>query len=180
MKPGDPTFIGWTITVGYLATAGLCLHRATGLDSRPLERAGLRGVWFTFGLFLFAMGLNKQLDLQLVVTDIGRRMARAQGWYENRGLVQIAFVVLLGLLLMSVGALLLIAARRHLAETALAFVGAGILVVFILLRAISYDVRDVLLRIGDTNVTGSLELLGTLLIAIAALRTQTDPSDQRR
>ena len=165
MKPGDFTVLGWTITAGYLVTSFLCLRRGTA----SLE-AGDKRVWLALGLFLLGMGLNKQLDLQLLVTDIGRRLAHVQGWYEQRGLVQIGFVVILGLFLASVGAWLLWGAREHLDETGLAFLGTGVLVLFVLLRAISYDVRDVLLRIGDWNATGLLEIFGTVLIAIAALR----------
>ena len=170
MKAGDFTLIGWTITLAYLTTSFLCFRRSWAAPA-----GGSRRVWTAFGLFLLGMGANKQLDLQLVVTDVGRRMAHAQGWYESRGLVQVGFVAGLGLILLSFGLWLLFGARNHLAETALAFAGTSILVLFVLLRAISFDVRDVLLRIGDTNVTGLLELLGTVLIAAAALRRESAP-----
>ena len=34
-------------------------------------------------ILLLLLGINKQLDLQTLLKDVGRRMAKANGWYEH-------------------------------------------------------------------------------------------------
>ena len=47
---------------------------------------------------LIVLGINKQLDFQTLLTEIGRKIAHAQGWYEQRQEVQVIFVSLLMLI----------------------------------------------------------------------------------
>jgi hypothetical protein len=44
---------------------------------------------------LFALGINKQLDLQTALTELGRVLALSQGWYEQRQVVQFWFIAAL-------------------------------------------------------------------------------------
>ena len=45
-----------------------------------------------------ALGVNKQLDLQTLFTQLARDLAMAQGWYEERRRYQVAFIIAIGLL----------------------------------------------------------------------------------
>ncbi|HEY8942673.1 MAG TPA: hypothetical protein VIM73_00370, partial [Polyangiaceae bacterium] len=81
---GDPTVTGWVTVVAYLATAVSCTLLALRIPrvAGPLNRERL--LWGLLAAAFFALGLNKQLDLQSAVTEIGRIVAAKQGWYEQR------------------------------------------------------------------------------------------------
>src|SRR3954468_15751872 len=72
---GDPTLLGWTTVVAYFAAALACGRTAAAKGGRPTP------FWSLLSLLLVFLGFNKQLDLQSVLTEIGRRLAREQGWY---------------------------------------------------------------------------------------------------
>ena len=98
--------MGWTITCAYLVAAWLCYGAArrcasTGRGSRgPAPEAlpqRVRRVWLGLSGVLILLGINKQLDLQLLLTAAGRWLARTQGWYEQRFYAQLAFFVVLAI-----------------------------------------------------------------------------------
>ena len=43
-------------------------------------------------ILLLFLGINKQLDLQTLLNDMGRRMAKANGWYSIRRFYQVIFI----------------------------------------------------------------------------------------
>jgi hypothetical protein len=111
---GDPTLMGWVTVAAYFLTSWLCL-RAFRLEKRgpprpllptiaalfrvmkkhwprppaPARRAAL---WLLLFAIMFALGINKQLDLQTLFTEIGRSVSRSGGWYEERRAVQGLFI----------------------------------------------------------------------------------------
>ncbi len=96
------------------------------------------------------LGINKQLDLQIALTDFGHRLAREQGWYDRRQEVQALFIALIaavGLVVVSAFDWL---ARAALRGRLLALLGLVFLVNFILIRASLFHHVDVLigLRLG--------------------------------
>ena len=60
--------------------------------ARRHGRPGSPVFWLTLALLLLFLGINKQLDLQTLLNDIGRRKARAEGWYGNRRYYQTMFI----------------------------------------------------------------------------------------
>ena len=84
---GDPTVVGWITVVAYGVSAALSL-RCARRTAIGLEH------WFWVGaaVALVLLGFNKQLDLQTLVTQIGRDMAMREGWYAERRVAQAAFV----------------------------------------------------------------------------------------
>ncbi|MHC4766222.1 MAG: hypothetical protein ACYTF2_14080, partial [Planctomycetota bacterium] len=100
--------VAWMGSVFYLAGVAACVWalRVAWMgsrmaadypgDRRARDRSAAYKASFLFwalliALFLF-LGLNKQIDLQSWLADVGRDMAKAQGWYEQRGRVQTIFV----------------------------------------------------------------------------------------
>jgi hypothetical protein len=67
-------------------------------------------------LFL-ALGINKQLDLQTALTELGRVLAYDQGWYEERQTVQVWFIVGVAITCITTAIILLIWARKSPAPT---------------------------------------------------------------
>ena len=78
---GDPSVLGWLTVASYFFASLLCL-RAAGHD------ASAKNLWRALGFALIALGINKQLDLQTLFTQVGREYARSGRWYEHRRAVQ--------------------------------------------------------------------------------------------
>ena len=162
---GDPEATGWLTVLAYLLCAGL----AVAVWRRQPRGPG-RTFWAVIaGLMLF-LGLNKQLDLQTALTQAGRCLAHAQGWYDQRRVVQAAFI--LGLLAASVMALLL--ARRMLRGSLrgnrLALIGLTVLTAFVMVRAVGFHHVDALIGRREFGVSTNylFENAGLLLIALNA------------
>lgn len=189
---GDPTVMGWLTVVAYFVATWLCLrafmvekagpprpyHQAIAALYRvvrkhwptppvPARRAGL---WLALAGILGALGINKQLDLQSLLTELGRVAAIEGGWYEQRRAVQVGFI----------GATLVTAAaavaalgwlvRGHLRDFRLALGGMVVLVGFVALRATSFHDMDILIHttVAGLELNWVLELGGITLVAVAA------------
>ncbi len=94
---GDPTVIGWTVTIGYLL-ASLLLATAGMLSNRAVDQSDPTEPWWSLSALMAALGLNKQLNFQTLLLDLGREFAKSEGWYADRRLLQVAFVALIGLI----------------------------------------------------------------------------------
>ena len=126
--------------------------------------------WFALCGVLVFLGINKQLDLQSCFTQVGRDMAKSEGWYENRRVVQVIFV--LGMALLGV---ITIAAAYWYIHSAwrryrFAFFGIVFLVTFVIIRAASCHHIDIFLRsgLGSFQFNHILELGGIIFIGYAA------------
>jgi len=114
---GDPTFVGWLTVAAYFLVGALCLRafmaeksgksrpylasifalvrvmkRSWPAPPLPARRAG---IWLVISGLMFALGVNKQLDLQTLLTDLARALAHYQGWYDDRHPIQIFFILLM-------------------------------------------------------------------------------------
>ena len=85
---GDPTILGWTISAIYPVAASLCFRN----KPRKLEAGSQHYVGLAY-TGVFALGLNKQLDLQTSINALRRQLAGAIGWYGNRRELQLFFCV---------------------------------------------------------------------------------------
>lgn len=172
---GDPHPMGW-VTVAVYLLAALAAASVVRRDAFPPgSRARERMFWTLAALLLLFLAVNKQLDLQSFMTAAGRCMAQAQGWYENRRVVQVAFILVLA----GAGVLVLLGLRRllrgTLARTGLALLGLVLVTVFVVIRAAGFHHMDMLIgaRIAGMRLNWLLELPGPLLVLAAALRART-------
>jgi hypothetical protein len=168
---GDPGVVGWLTVVAYAGTAIACLLAAGAGAGAGESRRESRWFWVGSAIVLTLLGINKQLDLQSLLTQVGRDMARAEGWYEQRRTIQAAFICLVGF----VGIVGLILAQRlsrsrDRAQT-IALCGMVFLFVFIVVRAASFHHVDVALNhlraFGKLNWL--LELGGIATVLLGAL-----------
>jgi hypothetical protein len=166
---GDPTFMGWLTVAAYFGAASLCVReliKARRIDS-PREKTFF---WATLATLLVFLGFNKQLDLQTLLTLTARRIAIAQGWYENRRIVQILFVAAVGI----AGVFTVLAMRllvwKH-TDLRLPLIGFVVLLVFVVVRAASFHHIDQLInfRLGWVRMNWVLELGAIALVAWGAL-----------
>jgi hypothetical protein len=185
---GDPTVAGWAIVVFYIAATAACVWALRvawigakmaaaypGEERRAKERSAAYRASFLFWglliqLFVF-LGLNKQIDLQTWLTDVGRRMAQAQGWYEERARVQAIFVGAVAVAGLWVLAILLDRTREFLPRHALAFVGIVLLACYVVLRTSSFHDVDRVLAWGPLGfrLSWALEMLGIICVGTCAV-----------
>lgn len=166
---GDPTVVGWLTVAAYLVAAGLAAvnaRRELGGSDRTLRR-----LWSSLTVLLLFLAVNKQLDIQSYVTAVGRAVAREQGWYEARGTVQLAFVLLVGLATAATIALLTWALRGVRRQQWLTLVGITMILGFVLIRATSFHYVDALIGLehGGIRLNWFIELGAIGVFSVAAL-----------
>lgn len=163
---GDPTVWGWLTVLAYLLAMARCFVKAKQdhLAGSPYQ------FWLYLGIFLLLLSINKQLDLQTWFSQVLRDLSLAHGWYEQRRILQFAFIVSIA----SVMLVLFVTLRIYLwnlwRSYKLVWSGLILLCVFILIRAASFHHIDILIRhtlLGlELNV-----LLENLALALIILGT---------
>jgi hypothetical protein len=139
---GDPTVAGWvTVALYVFATLAFRSVAIRLRERQPYAVSELR-IWYSLFVLFAALGVNKQLDLQTALTELGRLVARDQGWYESRGAIQVLFVAGVGLVALIIGGGLLFWAATAPFSTWVALLGALLVVAFVVVRAASFHHVD--------------------------------------
>jgi len=164
---GDPTPIGWFTVFFYFLTSVLAFVTAYKCRCVKIDFR----FWILLAVFLLLLGINKQLDVQSLFTEIGRVIARKQGWYNDRRRIQAVFVILFFILSLISIALLWWILRKEWRKLLFPITGLLLLISFIVIRAASFHHVDQLLKSGSCGVRMNwiLELggIGWLMISAA-------------
>ena len=166
---GDPTVMGWLTVVVYAAAAvaSLWVWRRGAFPAHLARRE--RRFWLALAVLMALLAVNKQLDLQSFVTAIARCAAIEQGWYDTRRTVQVAFVMGILAVSVTVGLTAALLLMKSLARTWLALLGLILILGFVAVRALGFHHIDTL--IGTTflflKVNWIVEIGGILLILAA-------------
>ena len=178
---GDPSFMGWFTVAAYAGAAVLCFIAASrclaAADAEQARRQ--RRIWWSVAVLMVLLCINKQLDLQSLFTDVGRVLATRGGWYGERRTVQLLFVIAVA----AAGILTFVIAARKirsvLREGILLLLGLSWLLVFIIVRAVSFHHVGVFIQSWflGIRVNWILELGGIALIALSAARSARPPRD---
>ncbi|HEX5219291.1 MAG TPA: hypothetical protein VFZ59_06960 [Verrucomicrobiae bacterium] len=169
---GDPGFMGWFTVAAYAVGAGLAAlvgwEKAGGNSETKREK----WLWLAVAAVMAALCINKQLDLQSLLTDIGRIIFRQEGWYERRREFQKLFVVAVIVGAGFFGCWFAWRFREFWTRHKLLTGGALFLMTFIVVRAISFHHFDVFIRseVLGVRLNWVFELTGILLITLAAIR----------
>jgi hypothetical protein len=168
-KIGDPTIGGWVTVVLYLLAAVSCWISARELVLEDIASNERRAWWAISALFL-ALGINKQLDLQSALTETGRVLAHYQGWFEQRQLVQLAFIALVAIICLIAAIALLLWTRSAPTPARLALIGTSMVLGFVLIRAASFHHVDQFIgqRILGLRWNWILEMSGISLVLFAS------------
>ncbi|MEZ5734609.1 MAG: hypothetical protein R3E09_02195 [Novosphingobium sp.] len=121
-------------------------------------------------LFVF-LGVNKQIDLQALFTEVARIMAHEHHWYDERRYYQKIFIeALLGAAIL-IGLALIWGFRRSRAPVKIAIAGLACTGAFVVIRAASFHHVDLLLgdRLAGVRWNFILEVTGPAVVATAAL-----------
>jgi len=175
---GDPTVIGWTITIAYFLVTLLCWR--AGLKEKTINvniqrRPERHVLWFGLSILFFALGINKQLDLQTLLTALGREIAQANGLYESRREIQLIFVILFVLFCFSSLVALSWWLRGCWRQYLIPILGLALLVSFVVIRAASFQHVDYLISkwriIGPFRMKYIVELGGILIVGLGAVQS---------
>ena len=166
LKIGDPTVVGWLTVALYAVCAVLgFMTRTRSQHSRE------RFFWGLLALAMIFLGVNKQLDLQSMLTAAGHCLSQLQGWYEERQGFQRNFII--GLLTVASLFLALVPwlMRGCLRRNGLAILGLAFITAFVAVRAAGFQHFDALIDSGllDTRKSVLFELSGLILIAANAM-----------
>ncbi len=171
---GDPTIAGWITVVLYFLAVLSTWKTADIVRARERFAIGEKYLWRAISFLFVALGINKQLDLQTALTDLGRIVADYQGWYGERQIVQVWFIVGVAVACLFVTGVLLILVRKAPISTWTGLVGTIIVLAFVLIRAASFHHIDQF--IGSTV----LGLRWNWLLEIGGISTVIVASELRR
>lgn len=179
---GDPTSVGWLTTVAYALAAYASLAAARRAGRAHGLPGGSRFIWWLVMVLMLLLGLNKQLDLQSLLTEAGRILSFKLGLYEQRREFQKWFMI--GLLsVSSLGALsTLIFFRGFWKQHPLLISGLTLVLAYVMLRAASFEhIAPMIDRHMENPRTGGLlETSGIALVLLAALIDWRNPSKAAR
>lgn len=163
---GDPSVVGWLTVLAYGITAILGFSAARKSGDRIV-----RLFWIALTMLLVALMFNKQLDLQSALTAAARCLSQMQGWYEDRRVVQLLFILAIAVLGLMIGLLSLWGLRQHLGQIGIALIGFIFLICFVLIRAAGFHNFDALINADFMSIRMNwlLELSGLALISINAI-----------
>lgn len=169
---GDNNVMGWITVLVYLAAGFASARVALALGGPDGVQRRERRFWWIAAVIMLGLAVNKQLDLQTLLTLIARCNAQLAGWYDIRRTIQREFI--LGVAVAG-GALLALLAwllRGILGRVWLALLGLGFVCLFVVVRAASFHHVDTLLGtwIYGVKMNWLLELPGPVLVTLVAAR----------
>jgi len=173
-EAGHLTALGWTTCVLYLIAALLSFR--AGLVSRSHDAAGLGRIWNWLAAILAALGLNKPLDLQTRLIQLGRLGAQREHLLEYR--LELHALFFMGFMLGIIALIAVVLFRfsgqvgRFGRQLPLAAGGSASICAYIVIRAASIEHIDQMLGFDLERIPylWLLEAGGLLLIMVQALR----------
>lgn len=170
---GDPTLGGWLTVAAYLLAALLCARVA-----KQPHKHGQKTFWWSTSVIMLFLGINKQLDLQSLLTQIGRSTLRWLELGSYKQPFQIAFIVCICIGMLIAAIVTLYACRHFLIRIWLAVAGLAVVGAFVLIRAASFHHVDRLIGRpivpGTLNLNFILEIPGILMVILAASRAKQE------
>lgn len=167
-------------TSGYLlAAAAAFIAGRREVRSRDIGSYWWPRIWYLAAGILLVMALTRGTELVHLLPDLGRRRARAEGWYENRRDLQKAIIAALAAALLAAVAIALRwvpAKRRHYLPEAVLVLA---LVAFAGVRLVSLHQVDVLLyrrRFEGVKVDAVIELALLAAAVVLPFRHPRRPS----
>ena len=151
-RSGDDTFWSWVITLTYAVTIVISLYslyRLRGQKTRLL-------LWSYISVFIVIMGINKQLDIQILVIMAGRIITGKLNLAAYGGTIHLIVAAGLFAVLTGFTIFVIYKTRSVLRQSLVAISGIAILIIFVLIRALSVYIYKV----------HGIELLGIGLILV--------------
>jgi hypothetical protein len=181
MGPGDVlacAIARWTNVWGDTLLPGsvtMLLYGLAGLLMLQVARrtaAGDRRLWAACAALFFFQVVNTHLDLHAVPTAVGHCLARAQGWYHERGTVKLIGLALIGAAIAVVLAVATVAWWRSIRANTMRVAGVAIAFGFTLIKGTAINAAEAVYnqRLGAFRWADLLEYSGIVLAMAAAAR----------
>jgi hypothetical protein len=169
---GDPSAWGWITVVAYAVAAVLALRAANVAQISRRNCKIESAFWLGATLTMIALGINKQLDLQSLLTEVAREWAKESGWYAGRRAAQEIAIGVMILSALAVAIALSFFLRRAAAQVKLGAIALCFVLAYVVIRAASFHHVDALIGsdLLDVSWNAILELPGILVIALSAAR----------
>jgi hypothetical protein len=166
----DDFFIGWLITGSYFACALMAGFIAA--FHKHLEERLAAKFWNAISLLMVLLGINKQLAIQMLLTEMGRQVAKAQGWYDQRRIVQFTFIVVFSTTFTAAFIWLAKRYRDSFRRYTLVFCGLFFLLSFVIIRAAAFHHFDEVIQydLHGFKMNWMLELTGIYMIILAEVK----------
>lgn len=166
---GDPTLFGWLTVAFYACATYFSFKQYQRLKSAQASS----NFWLYLAVMLLLLGINKQLDLQSLFTELLRSHAVANGWYEQRRVWQSIFIVVLGVGMLTTLLSLRVWLAKSWHQYKLAWFGVIMLCTFVLMRAASFHHFDMLINVSFLGLRANVlfEMGALVFIIIAAVKT---------
>lgn len=177
---GDPTFVGWLTVALYLVTAWRCAALARSMHARSTVTAREFGVWCLIAVLFLALAVNKQLDLQSALTELGRVLIYRTDRFAYKQAIQFWFVVGIAIAaLVGISAAIAVVWKTHIG-TWIGTIGTVIVVAYVLTRAVSFHHIDRFIgsQFGALKWNWVLEISGILIVLLGTVVRQRDLSGQ--
>lgn len=162
-EPGlnDLSLPGVAATAGYLLASVLAFAAARQAPPRSFDRR----FWALVGTGLLALAINKQLDLHILLIDWGRAIAVDTGWYQQRRLLQQAFMAGALVAAVAIAGAAYVTTRKRDTTIRLALAGLAVTTGYALARASVFN------HIGlGWRWDWVVELAGIAIVGFAAWR----------
>ncbi|MCA9295240.1 MAG: hypothetical protein KC983_01960 [Phycisphaerales bacterium] len=175
MIGADPTITGWLICLGACAASALSWRAA--LRQRAQPRTGVR-FWLAMAAIMLFFGLNTELDLQTTMINAARDLAKSQGWYGQRDLVQRGFLIAFTVAMLALAVWLAMKAWFGTWAARMGLLSVGMLFAFVLIRAVQIGRQGDVLpsAVNSRGLTTSLEVAGIAGVMISAWIAGRKPS----
>jgi hypothetical protein len=181
-EAGHLTALGWTMFALYLVAALLSFRAAAAfirsqslvVSSQWSSQTGR--IWIWLGVILTALGLNKPINLQTLLIELGRQIAGEENLSTHRAGLHVLFFLAFVLAMIALLAVVMFRFRLAVAKFArqlpLAAGGCVLICIYILIRVASIGRVDLMLGFDLEHVPflWLLEASGLLLIIAQALR----------
>lgn len=165
---GDYSLAGWVLTFGYLFCAVLlflCLKNSAFTDFKE------KLFWVSLFGIIVLFAINKQLDLQLLITDIARTAAKEYQVYEQRKPFQIRVIALFASIALGLFGLVSVLVWKSHKTLLLALTGVAVIFGYFVLRLVSYHAIEEIMkqRYVFISLYDVLELAGVALVGVGVL-----------
>jgi hypothetical protein len=180
---GDPTAMGWVTVFAYFSAAYLAYKamQASRFGARTLRPVApaeadnqrlLAKVWVVATLVMVLLGINKQFDLQSLLTQTMRDLAHDHGWYGERRPFQVKVIIAVIAAALAGLVAIVYPLRRVLGRVLWVLAAIAWIIAFVSIRATSLHQVDFLLsRGGPLRLNWVCELGGIAVLAASAYRT---------
>lgn len=162
---GDNYLLGWVTVLGYIIAALLTMICAIKVNHTKDKNA--RWFWWLITFILLFLGINKQLDLQTLLIETGKKASWILGFYDQRRLFQKGFMLGLGIIFLVLFGLTGKALGAEWKKCKLTLLGLCFLMLFVLLRGAMFS-RIFYSGYILPHHQWFLEIIGIVLISISA------------